>query len=236
MTTLPRPRGLLIDAMGTLLEPAAPVAITYAREAAAIGIAVSPECIAPAFYAAYRAAPPLAFPDQPVKSLGQQEKEWWLALVGDTFQRAGQLLDEAVLRKLTDQLFSHYASPKAWVVPKDVPHCLQRWHDAGLKLAVVSNFDSRLDSLLEMLRLRHWFKDVLISSRCGVAKPNPQLFHLALERLELSPHEVWHLGDTTVDLQGARAAGIHCILVQRTKSAPPNTTPGGMMEGRVQGF
>ena len=230
MTTLPRPRGLLIDAMGTLLEPAAPVAATYARKAAALGITVSPEHIGPAFAAAYGAAPPMAFPDRSVKSLDQQEKEWWLACVGDTFQRAGQPLEKTVLRKLTGQLFYHYASPEAWVVPEDVPRCLRRWHGAGLKLAVVSNFDSRLDALLERLWLRHWFAAVLISSRCGVAKPDPQLFHLALERLGLLPHEVWHLGDTDADLHGARAAGIRCILVQRTESAPADTA-AGMMEG-----
>ena len=230
MTTSPRPRGLLIDAMGTLFKPAVPVAITYARKAAAVGVTVSPERIGPAFHGAYQAAPPLAFPDQSVKSLDQQEKEWWLACVGDAFQRADQPLDKAVLRKLTRQLFYHYASPEAWEVPEDVPRCLQRWHGDGLKLAVVSNFDSRLDSLLETLWLRHWFTAVLISSRCGVAKPNPRLFHLALERLGLLPHEVWHLGDTTADLQGARTAGIRCIQVQRTESAPSNTAPG-MMEG-----
>ena len=229
MTTLPRPRGLLIDAMGTLLEPAAPVALTYARSASAVGITISPERIGPAFKKAYQAAPPLAFPDQLAKSLDQQEKEWWLACVWDTFQRAGEPLEKGVLRKLTSQLFYHYASPEAWVVPEDVPRCLRRWHGAGLKLAVVSNFDSRLDSLLETLWLRHWFTAVLISSRCGLAKPDPRFFHLALERLELAPHEVWHLGDTTADLQGARAAGIRCILLQRTQPDPPTTAPG-MME------
>ena len=221
MTTLPRPRGLLIDAMGTLFKPAAPVALTYAQAAAAVGITVSPERIGPAFHGAYQAAPPMAFPDRSLKSLDHQEKEWWLACVNDTFQRAGQPLDKMVLRKLTRQLFYHYASPEAWVVPEDVPRCLRRWHGAGLKLAVVSNFDSRLDSLLENLWLRHWFTAVLISSRCGVAKPDPRLFQLALERLGLAPHEVWHLGDTTADLQGARAAGIRCVLVQRTQPAHP---------------
>ena len=219
MTTLSRPRGLLIDAMGTLLEPAEPVAVTYARQAAAVGITVLPEQMGAAFAAAYGAAPAMAFPDRSVKSLDQQEKEWWLACVRDTFQRAGQPLELTLLRKLTRQLFYHYASPDAWVVPEDVPPCLQRWHGAGLKLAVVSNFDSRLDRLLETLLLRQWFTAVLISSRCGVAKPDPRLFHLALERLELSPHEVWHLADSAADLQGARAAGIRCILVQRTQSS-----------------
>ena len=228
MTTLLRPRGLLIDAMGTLLEPAAPVALTYSQAAATMGVTVSPQRIGSAFHAAYGAAPPMAFPDRSVKSLDQQEKEWWLACVRDTFQRAAQPLETAVLRKLTRQLFYHYASPAAWVVPEDVPRCLRRWHGAGLKLAVVSNFDSRLDSLLETLWLRHWFTAVLVSSRCGVAKPDPRLFHLALERLELAPREVWHLGDTTADLQGARGAGVRCILVQRTQPDPPSTAPGMM--------
>ena len=82
MTTMSRPRGLLIDAMGTLLEPADPVAVTYARKAAALGVTVLPEQMGAAFAAAYGAAPPMAFPDRTVKSLDQQEKEWWLACVG----------------------------------------------------------------------------------------------------------------------------------------------------------
>jgi len=217
MTTLPQPKGLLMDAMGTLFEPAAPVATTYAQGAAALGVMVSPDQVSPAFHAAYEASSPLAFPDLSAKSLEHQEKEWWLACVQDTFQRLGQPLAPSVLRQLTGQLFYHYAQPKAWVVPEDVPRCLARWHRAGLKLAVVSNFDSRLDALLEGLSLRSWFSAVLISSRCGVAKPNPQLFHLALEQLQLSAHEVWHLGDTAVDVHGAQAAGIPCILVQRPK-------------------
>uniref|UniRef100_UPI00046FF411 HAD-IA family hydrolase n=1 Tax=Candidatus Synechococcus spongiarum TaxID=431041 RepID=UPI00046FF411 len=94
---------------------------------------------------------------------------------------------------------------------------------------VVSNFDRRLDSLLERLWLRHWFTAVVISSRCGVAKPDPRLFHMAVERLGLLPHQVWHLGDAKADAQGARAAGIRCILVQRTQSFPANTATG-MME------
>ena len=138
-------------------------------------------------------------------------------------------MEATLLRKLTGQLFYHYASPDAWVVPEDVSPCLQRWHGAGLKLAVVSNFDSRLDHLLETLLLRQWFAAVLISSRCGVAKPDPRLFHLALEQLELLPHEVWHLGDSAADLHGARAAGIRCILVRRPRSFPSHRATG-MME------
>ena len=104
----------------------------------------------------------------------QQEKEWWLACVGDAFQRAGQPLETTVLRRLTGQLFYHYASPDAWVVPEDVPRCLQRWHGAGLKLAVVSNFDRRLGfpaGEVVAAPLVHGRGD--LKPRCGVAKPDP---------------------------------------------------------------
>ena len=217
---LRRPRGLLIDAMGTLFGLAAPVAQVYAQVARDMGVAVKVQLLDAAFRRAFADAPPLAFPDATPNQLPSEEWKWWQGLIGNTFRLAGSPLSPALLSQLTEKLFAHYANASTWVVYEDVPRYLERWHDAGLKLAVVSNFDGRLPGLLQDLGLRQWFDAVLVSSRDGAAKPDPALFHQALRQLDMAPEDVWHLGDNPADWQGAEAAGIHCVLLIRPLPAP----------------
>jgi len=45
--------------------------------------------------------------------------------------------------------------------------------------------------------LHAWTCDVVvISSEVGVAKPGPEIFALACERLRVAPEEAMHIGDT----------------------------------------
>jgi putative hydrolase of the HAD superfamily len=212
--TLVRPRGLLLDAMGTLFGLREPVGCTYARVAAQHGIAAEPGAVEQAFRRAYRQAPPLAFPGLAGTALEAAELNWWAERIRSSLQEAaGEEIDPP--QALVEQLYAHYAQPSAWQVYADVPERLERWRGAGLRLAVVSNFDSRLLDLLEGLQLRSWLQAVVVSSRAGAAKPSPQPFALALEQLQLRAHEVWHVGDSPEDVAGAQAAGVPCVLVRR---------------------
>ena len=56
---------------------------------------------------------------------------------------------------------------------------------------------------------------VVVSSSAGAAKPSPKPFRLALEELEPPPDQAWHVGDSAEDAEGARAAGLRCLMVQR---------------------
>ena len=46
-------------------------------------------------------------------------------------------------------------------------------------------------------------------------KPDPRIFHIALEKTGLEPNEVVYVGDTSEDMLGAHAAGIQPILIAR---------------------
>lgn len=47
-----------------------------------------------------------------------------------------------------------------------------------------------------------------------MGKPQPTLYEMALERLELNPEETLAIGDRLdTDIAGAQAAGIHTALV-----------------------
>ncbi|WP_254721968.1 HAD-IA family hydrolase [Kovacikia minuta] len=81
----------------------------------------------------------------------------------------------------------------------------------------MSNFDSRLYSVLQSLELANFFSSVTISSEAGAAKPDPQIFAIALQKHQCPPELAWHIGDSyEEDYQAARAAGLRGVWVKRT--------------------
>jgi putative hydrolase of the HAD superfamily len=77
---------------------------------------------------------------------------------------------------------------------------------AGLKLAVVSNWDIGLRGYVQQLGLD---VPVITSAEAGAAKPHPAVFELALSRLGVSdPARAVHVGDSDADAEGAAAAGL----------------------------
>jgi putative hydrolase of the HAD superfamily len=59
--------------------------------------------------------------------------------------------------------------------------------------------------------------DVIIDSHIGgVAKPDPRIFQIALERLGVGPDEARFAGDIySIDVEGARTAGIEARLIDQ---------------------
>lgn len=97
--------------------------------------------------------------------------------------------------QLFEELYSYYAHASAWCTPPDARKALQRLRDANIKLAVVSNFDTRLRPILHGLQLDSLFDAVVISAELGVEKPNPLIFEHACEQLGVQPCEAVHVGD-----------------------------------------
>jgi HAD superfamily hydrolase (TIGR01509 family) len=91
---------------------------------------------------------------------------------------------------------------------------LARLRAAGLKLGVVSNSDGRVEEALQAAGLRELFDVVVDSALVGVEKPDPRIFHAALDALGVAPEEALYVGDLyEVDVVGARAAGIEAVLL-----------------------
>lgn len=79
---------------------------------------------------------------------------------------------------------------------------------AGLRLAVVSNWDIGLAQHLADLGLDTLVETVVTSAEAGAPKPAPAVFELALARLGATPARAVHVGDAPADEEGARAAGM----------------------------
>ena len=78
--------------------------------------------------------------------------------------------------------------------------------------------------LLEALGVSDVIDVVVGGEDAERAKPHPDLFDLALARVELQPKEVVALGDTKWDVEAAGRAGIGCIGV----------TTGGIAEAELR--
>jgi putative hydrolase of the HAD superfamily len=85
---------------------------------------------------------------------------------------------------------------------------------AGLSTAVISNSNGSARAILEGLDLARHLDYVIDSHEVGVEKPDPRIFRLALERSGVDAEGAVYIGDLySVDVLGARAAGIRAILL-----------------------
>jgi putative hydrolase of the HAD superfamily len=75
------------------------------------------------------------------------------------------------------------------------------------------------------LNIYDYFEFVIVSSLVGVAKPEPGIFQLALDKAGATPDRMLYVGDNvTDDIEGSKKMGIDAVLINRP-GRPPNTAP-----------
>ena len=210
-------RALTLDATGTLIALARPVGETYAEVARSFGADLDPEALEAALRKTFPEMPPLAFPGAPANRIPGLERGWWRELVGRAVAGAGGV---APFAPFFDALYEHYGRGGAWLAYPEAREALEGIRARGYRSAVVSNSDSRLANVLRALELDRYFDAVICSSTSGAAKPEAAIFALAVSRLGAGPGETLHVGDDPHnDVAGARAAGLHGLLVDRRRPA-----------------
>ncbi|XP_073907326.1 haloacid dehalogenase-like hydrolase domain-containing protein 3 isoform X2 [Castor canadensis] len=204
-------RLLTWDVKDTLLQLRYPVGEEYATKARAHGLQVEATALGQAFRQAYRAQSH-SFPNYGL-SHGLTSHQWWLDVVLKTFHLAG-VPDVQAVASIAEQLYKDFSSPCSWQVLEGAETTLRGCRKRGLRLAVVSNFDRRLENILVGLGLREHFDFVLTSEAAGCPKPDPRIFQESLRLANMEPTVTAHIGDNYhCDYQGARAAGMHSFLV-----------------------
>ena len=195
---------VFLDAGGVLVVP------NWQRVAntlAAHGLTVSADDLA--------AADPLARHqlDLDLGNKASDQQRGWLYF-NLILERAGVVLSDRTDAALAE-LQTYHARVNLWeTVPEGVPEALGRFRAMGLTLAVVSNANGRLKVLLQRVGLSGYFDVLLDSHEEGIEKPDPRLFQLALAQTGAAPEETVHVGDLFhVDVEGARAAGVHAVLL-----------------------
>ncbi|KGF73909.1 hydrolase [Neosynechococcus sphagnicola sy1] len=210
------PQVIFVDAVGTLFGIQGSVGAIYAAIAAEFGIEASAPALNSAFFASFQSSSAAAFPGVAAAEIPQQEYRWWRAIAAQTFQRVGLLDQISDFEALFTELYHHFATATPWYLYPDVIPTLQSWLAQGIPLGILSNFDSRLYTVLEVLGLRPYFATITISTEVGSAKPQPQVFQVALAKHQCPAAAAWHIGDSLrEDYVAAQMAGLRGIWLNR---------------------
>jgi len=148
------------------------------------------------------------------------DREVWRAY-NRAYARACAVPDD-VLDDAVEHLLNEFATGAVWsrVVPGSVD-ALRELAALGLRLAIVSNADGKAAERLLEHRICQVGRgpgvevDTVVDSELvGVAKPDPRIFEIALDRLGVPAGRALHVGDTpAADVDGARAAGVRPVLL-----------------------
>lgn len=207
---------VFFDAAGTLFHVKGSVAEIYLRHAEKYGVKPSPamlSAVSTAFKRAFQEAPPPAFAVSNPSDIKRCERLWWFDIVHNVFYRVGMFegFDEYF-----DEVFHAFEGTAYWTLYPETLSVLKTLKEQGMELGIISNFDSRLFTVLRGLGLADFFDTVTISTLAHVAKPSSRIFQCALEKHAVDPDEAIHVGDSVRDdLEGACRAGLHGVLVDR---------------------
>lgn len=120
---------------------------------------------------------------------------------------------------------------ESWRVVQGAIALLGELRRREIPIAVVSN--NLLEEQQDKMRycaLEPYIDALVVSGEVAVSKPDPRIFHIALDRLGRTAAEAVMVGDSwTADIAGAAAAGIRPIwLNRRGERRPPE--PAGVLE------
>jgi putative hydrolase of the HAD superfamily len=209
---------VFFDVGGTLVELNGSVGDIYGRFARRYGIDRDPVAMTDSFARSFREQPPLAFPrGTPEDELQRLEREWWRSLALNVIPWFPEF-DE-----FFNEVYEFFRSREAWRLFDDAIPTLAELKNRGLRLAIISNYDSRIDDLLRVFEIERFFDGVHVSSRSGAAKPDRDIFLSALRYHRVEPQRALHVGDSLrEDVEGASAVGMRAVMLDRNQSCESN--------------
>ena len=87
------------------------------------------------------------------------------------------------------------------------------------KVGLISNAWTGLRSIIEKQHFEDVFDEMIISAEVGMMKPDPRIYHLALDKMGVPPAESVFLDDMLINVEAARSIGMNAIqFTQREKT------------------
>ncbi|KAL4219129.1 Haloacid dehalogenase-like hydrolase domain-containing protein 3 [Mactra antiquata] len=202
-------RLVTFDVTNTLIRVLGSVGKNYANVASIYGKTVEPEKLDIAFRAVYKHNIK-EFPNFGVHN-NLTPFKWWTNVVVETFKAAGS--DGKELEQIANHLYIMFSTQTGWEVVPGAINILSLLKQNGVKIGIISNFDDRLEKILAELSLIHYFDFVIASAIVKVAKPEAEIFKMALKKSDVKPEEVIHVGDNVnTDYFGAKDVGLNSVL------------------------
>ncbi len=116
-------------------------------------------------------------------------------------------------------------------VPRaDVSEVVIELHKRGYKLGIIANTitETEIPDWLETDQLTKYFDTVVLSSKLGIRKPNPEIYLEAARRVGVEPAKCVYVGDNPVrDVEGAQAAGYGMMIIMLEPATLKKEPPTG---------
>ena len=200
-------KAVLFDAAGTLFDTRGTVGELYRDVAIDYGSEATAEAIQDSFLRHWH------------DSGGPRDKESWKSMVRSIFGEVGPVSD---FPKFFEELYELFRSLGGWRCFPETSEVLGLLKARGYRLGIVSNFDARLNDVLEALQLESLVDSATIPSSCGYAKPDSRIFDAATRSLDVGPAEAMFVGDNLIeDVAAASRAGLSAVLIHRYPGSPP---------------
>jgi len=225
-------KAVFFDAGGTILAPNPSFHEIYRRVLAPVGVRAKPEALRDAALETWG-----EFDTAIGRGVDRYshypggEQEYWKRFVRRVLERVSEpeRADAAA-----DALQAAFSDPTVWVVFPEVVPTVSALKERGLRLGIISNWDSRLRGLLDAHGLSPQFDPIVVSCEAGVEKPGAGIFTHALRAAGLAPEETLHVGDDLVsDYEGARSAGMTGVLLVRKGSPPAGVLSVTALDGLI---
>jgi putative hydrolase of the HAD superfamily len=136
----------------------------------------------------------------------------------------GHAISESTAAEFSQQYRANYQSLRRTV--PGVREVLEHLQGRTVIGIVTNNEVPEQEEKLDHFRLRSLVDFMIVSAGVGVAKPDPQIFRLALARAGTRPEETVMIGDSWgSDITGARNTGIRPVWFNRFHLSRPDPWP-----------
>ena len=206
---------VVFDAVGTLIHPEPSVAVAYQMIGAQHGSSLTVAEASERFRRAFRRSETEFFPNRP------QSDSVWLSSDAIELARWRWIVEEVLpdvdnLDQCFEELWNHFAHPASWSCFDEVGTILNALTDAGFRLAIATNFDSRLHSVCAGHPALNSIERRFVSSEIGYRKPAPQFYASLIQECGVAPNQILMIGDNFAhDVAGPLASDMAAILLDR---------------------
>ena len=140
-----------------------------------------------------------------------ESKRFWTKLYLDQLEFLG-IDDEGAALTLYDT----FSNPQNYRLFDDTLPTISALEERGLRLGIISNFESWLRDMLIRFELLDRFEVVAISGDLELEKPDARIFEWAMKEMGATPDVCLHVGDSpNFDAQPAHDLGMTGVLLDR---------------------
>ncbi|MCS7460258.1 HAD-IA family hydrolase [Paenibacillus doosanensis] len=149
----------------------------------------------------------------------ESDRAFWMKLYRYILEKLGVHEERWTDEQIDDccrGMYELFTGPQPYRLFDDVKESVEALKQRGFRLGIISNFAPTLTDILRHQGILHHFDPVIVSTEVGLEKPDPAIFHLALERSGLAASDILYVGDhDTNDIWAPAQAGIDAVKIKR---------------------